>query len=102
MTQKAIAESLGISQRRVSQVLVEPDRSNSDNVTITSNPKTTERGTSREYLQRRLKAAAPELLEEIGEGKRFRSVRAAAIEAGIVPQVKTIRISEKTTGRDLA
>ena len=26
----------------------------------------------------------------------------AAIEAGIVPQVKTIRISEKTTGRDLA
>lgn len=102
MTQKAIAESLGVTRGRVAQVLSDSSVSNSDNITITNTPKTTGRGTSREYLQRRLKAAAPELLDEIGEGKRFRSVRAAAIEAGIVPQVKTIRISEKTTGRDLA
>ena len=103
MTQKAIAESLGINQSTVSRATADPaDMRNSDNITITHTPKTTGRGTSKEYLQRRLKAAAPELLDEIGEGKRFRSVRAAAIEAGIVPQVKTIRISEKTTGRDLA
>lgn len=102
MTQKAIAESLGVSQSRVAEVLAKPDIGNCDNVTITDTPKTTERGNSREYLQRRLKAAAPELLDEIGEGKRFRSVRAAAIEAGIVPQVKTIRISEKTDPQDLA
>lgn len=102
MTQKAIAESLGVSQSRVAEVLAKPDIGNYDNIIITDTPKTKQQGTSREYLQRRLKAAAPELLDEIGEGKRFRSVRAAAIEAGIVPQVKTIRISEKTTGRDLA
>ena len=56
MTQKAIAESLGASQSRVAEVLAQPIIGNSDNITIAETPKTTERGTSREYLQRRLKS----------------------------------------------
>lgn len=102
MTQKAIAEQMNVTQQAIAKAEASAVTTNSDNVTISCTPKTTERGNSREYLQRRLKAAAPELLDEIGEGKRFRSVRAAAIEAGIVPQVKTIRISEKTDPQDLA
>jgi hypothetical protein len=41
-------------------------------------------GTSIDYLVGRLKRDHPELLEEIGQGKRFPSVRAAALEAGII------------------
>ena len=45
-------------------------------------------GTSAAYLAARLKKAEREdLLQEIGPGKRFKSVRAAAIEAGIIKPV---------------
>jgi hypothetical protein len=36
----------------------------------------------------------PELLEQIGKGKAYPSVRAAAIEAGIVKDVPTVRLTE--------
>lgn len=50
-------------------------------------------GTSAAYLAARLmKAGRDDLLQEIGPGKRFRSVRAAAIEAGIVKDVPTVRL----------
>lgn len=50
-------------------------------------------GNSAAYLAARLKKAArDDLLAEIGPGKRFRSVRAAAIEAGIVKPVPTVRL----------
>jgi hypothetical protein len=50
-------------------------------------------GTSAAYLAARLKKAKrDDLLEEIGPGKRFRSVRAAAIEAGIIKPVPTVRL----------
>lgn len=39
-------------------------------------------GTSADYLFSRLKRDAPGMLDEIGKGKRFKSVRAAAVEAG--------------------
>jgi len=103
MTQKAIAESLGINQSTVSRATADPaDMRNSDNITITHTPKTTERGTSREYLQRRLKSVAPDMLDEVGDGKRFKSVRAAAIEAGILPQSKTFRVTGSTDPQDFA
>ena len=41
-------------------------------------------GNGVDYLVARLKRDHPELLEEIGQGKRFPSVRAAALEAGII------------------
>ena len=44
----------------------------------------TKGGTGVDYLVARLKRDHPELLEEIGQGKRFPSVRAAALEAGII------------------
>ena len=40
-------------------------------------------GTSRDYLLRRIARDCPELLDDIGKNKRFKSARAAAIEAGI-------------------
>jgi hypothetical protein len=50
-------------------------------------------GNSAAYLAARLKKAdRDDLLSEIGPGKRFKSVRAAAIEAGIIRPVPTIRL----------
>lgn len=56
-----------------------------DNVT------STERGNSQSYLLRRLKRDAPDLLKQLESGE-IKSVRAAAIEAGIVKPVPTIRL----------
>lgn len=51
-------------------------------------------GNSAAYLAARLKKAErDDLLAEIGPGKRFQSVRAAAIEAGIIKPVPTIRLT---------
>lgn len=57
------------------------------------NLKETGAGTSAAYLAARLKKAGrDDLLEEIGPGKRHKSVRAAAIEAGIIRPVPTVRL----------
>lgn len=51
-------------------------------------------GNSAAYLAARLKKAErDDLLAEIGPGKRFKSVRAAAIEAGIIKPVPTVRVT---------
>jgi hypothetical protein len=52
------------------------------------------RGTSQSYLLRRLQRDRPELVEQIGKGKRFRSARAAAIEAGIVKATPTVALGD--------
>jgi hypothetical protein len=57
-----------------------------DNVTIT------ERGNGQTYLLRRIARDQPQLLDQIGPDKEFRSVRAAAIEAGIIKPVPTVRL----------
>jgi hypothetical protein len=52
-------------------------------------------GNSAAYLAARLKKAGRgDLLEQIGPGKEYRSVRAAAIEAGIVKDVPTVRLTD--------
>jgi hypothetical protein len=54
-----------------------------------------EGGNSAAYLAARLKKAGrDDLLEQIGPGKEYRSVRAAAIEAGIVKDVPTVRLTD--------
>jgi hypothetical protein len=53
-----------------------------------------ERGNGQAYLLKRLARDRPELLEQIGKGKAYPSVRAAAIEAGIVKDVPTVRLTE--------
>ena len=59
-------------------------------------------GTSQEYLLRRIKTVKPELLDEIGKDKRFKSVRAAAIEAGVVKRSFSIQIREDSTPQQIA
>lgn len=61
------------------------DESRGDNIT------STERGTSQTYLLRRLARDAPEVLERVKSGE-FKSARAAAIEAGIIKPVPTVRL----------
>ena len=56
-----------------------------DNIT------STERGTSQAYLLRRLQRDRPDLLEQVKTGE-FKSARAAAIEAGIIKPVPTVRL----------
>ncbi len=48
-------------------------------------------GTSQDYLLSRLARDAPEVLDRVKAGE-FRSARAAAIEAGIIRPVPTIRL----------
>ena len=49
-------------------------------------------GNSQSYLLRRLARDAPEILERVKAGE-FRSARAAAIEAGIIKPVPTVRLT---------
>jgi hypothetical protein len=70
------------------------DSINGDNITLND----TGKGTSAAYLAARLKKAGrDDLLDQIGPGKPHRSVRSAAIEAGIVKPVPTIRLVEDLT-----
>lgn len=49
------------------------------------------------YLLRRIARDQPGLLDQIGPDKEFHSVRAAAIEAGIIKSVPTIRLVDDIT-----
>ena len=49
-------------------------------------------GTGQSYLLRRLARDAPEVLDQIGPDKEFKSARAAAIKAGIIKPVPTVRL----------
>ena len=51
-------------------------------------------GTSRDYLLRRIARDQPDLLNEIGPDKRFKSARAAAIEAGIIIPFPSIQLKD--------
>ena len=71
---------------------------------------TSSRGNSESYLLRRLKRDRPELIEKIEAGT-IKSVRAAAIEAGIVKDVPSVPMNEpakaaaailRRTGKDFA
>lgn len=49
---------------------------------------------SQAYLLRRIARDQPELLDQIGQGKRFKSARAAAIEAGIIKPFPSLQLKE--------
>lgn len=67
-----------------------PSADNRDNVTVRS---AGDGGNSAAYLAARLKKEGREdLLEQVGPDKPYRSIRAAAIEAGIIKPVPTIRL----------
>jgi hypothetical protein len=49
---------------------------------------------SQERILRRIARDQPDLLNEIGHGKRFKSARAAAIEAGIITPFPSLQLKE--------
>lgn len=57
-----------------------------------SNTTSTDRG--RDYLLRRIARDQPDLLNEIGSDKRFKSARAAAIEAGIITPFPSLQLKD--------
>jgi hypothetical protein len=59
-----------------------------------SNSTSFSRGETKEYLLRRIARDQPDLLNEIGHGKRFESARAAAIEAGIITPFPSLQLKE--------
>ena len=59
-------------------------------------------GTSQDYLLRRIKTEAPELLDDIGKGKKFKSARAAAITAGIIKPKISLQVSPDESGASIA
>ena len=51
-------------------------------------------GETSDYLLRRIARDRPELLNDIGKNKRFKSARAAAIEAGIIKDIPSIQLKD--------
>ena len=51
-------------------------------------------GETSDYLLRRIARDQPDLLNEIGQGKRFKSARAAAIEAGIITPFPSLQLKD--------
>jgi hypothetical protein len=56
--------------------------------------RTSTRGETSDYLLRRIARDRPELLDDIGKSKRFKSARAAAIEAGIIKDIPSIQLKD--------
>lgn len=54
----------------------------------------TVRGNSQDYFLRRIARDQPDLLDEIGQDKRFKSARAAAIEAGIITPFPSLQLKD--------
>jgi len=59
-----------------------------------SNRTPTSRGETRDYILRRIARDQPTLLDEIGTDKRFKSARAAAIEAGIITPFPSLQLKD--------
>jgi hypothetical protein len=59
-----------------------------------SNRTSSSRGETADYILRRIARDQPDLLNEIGQGKRFKSARAAAIEAGIITPFPSLQLKE--------
>jgi len=70
--------------------LTENEISNRDVITVRDHGKG---GTSADYLTRRIARDHPEIFRRMQDGE-FRSARAAALEAGIVPRTQTVRIDD--------
>jgi len=56
--------------------------------------RTSTRGETQAYLLRRIARDQPDLLNEIGPTKRFKSARAAAIEAGIITPFPSLQLKD--------
>ena len=103
MSQRAIADRLGVSQQGVSNALT----TNPDIIRIggdgdPSPVLSRDYGTSQDYLLRRIRTEAPELLDDIGKGKAHKSARSAAIAAGIIKPSKQFSVNPGTDPAKIA
>lgn len=101
LSQQAIANKVGLSQKTVSNTLSSDDYNimNTTKMGALSSP--SRQGTSQEYLISRLKRDYPESLDEIGEGKKFKSVRQAAIATGIIKPKITVQFDPNDSGGEI-
>ena len=87
----AVPLQLAITQAKA-QPLAAHGRPTTEEQELKGDHITFKRGTTgAAYLLRRLARDAPEVLDQIGPDKEFKSARAAAIEAGIIKPVPTLR-----------
>jgi hypothetical protein len=80
--------ALGENQYTIESLKNQTTTQGCDNITPTRG------STSQDYLLRRIARDQPSLLDEIGSGKRFKSARAAAIEAGIITPFPSLQLKE--------
>ena len=99
MTQQAIAEKVGVHRNTVNKSL----HNAGDNITNTVQvePTEKERGTSQGYLIGRLKRDYPEVIDKIGKGKEYPSVRSAAIATGIIKPKITVQFDPSDSGGEI-
>jgi hypothetical protein len=89
---EAVPLQLAIDQAR-SQPLAEHRRPTAEEREVKGSDRTfMPRGETQAYLLRRIARDQPELLDDIGPDKPHRSVRAAAIAAGIIKPVPIVRL----------
>jgi hypothetical protein len=85
---KKPCSALGENQYTIKTLKTQATTQGCDNITPTRG------STSQDYLLRRIARDQPSLLDEIGSGKRFKSARAAAIEAGIITPFPSLQLKE--------
>jgi len=86
----AVPLQLAITQAKAQPLAAHGANQHSEPDLIIEGP--TSYGTGQSYLLRRLARDAPEVLDQIGPDKEFKSARAAAIKAGIIKPVPTVRL----------
>jgi hypothetical protein len=86
----AVPLQLAITQAKAQPLAENGTNQHQEGFTMSNPPPPT--GNSQSYLLRRIARDQPQLLDQIGPDKEFRSVRAAAIEAGIIKPVPTVRL----------
>jgi hypothetical protein len=99
-TSKEIAAELGCSVSRVKQIRGY-NKCYHDNTYYTPPDSPDDRGTNTAYLASSIAAKSPETLIAMQQGK-YPSVRAAAIDAGVVKARKTFSIGPTTDPQDFA
>jgi hypothetical protein len=84
-----------LGQMSAAQPLAEHRRPTLQEVTDKgSNTTFTRQDRGQAYLLRRIARDQPDLLSEIGQNKRFKSARAAAIEAGIITPFPSLQLKD--------
>jgi len=82
-----------VAAAQAAKPLVENGKIGNGRTSSCDNITATQRGTSRDYLLRRLARDAPDILERVKTGE-IKSAKAAAIEAGIITPFPSLQLKE--------